>query len=79
MGLKTGPRKGLKTRPNGTPPPEIPLADVHLDSLDFWSRNDDVRDASFAALHRDAPISFPHDLRPIDAGAAARAEALGLG
>jgi cytochrome P450 len=58
VGLKTGSRKGLTARPNGTPPPEIPLGDVHLDSLDFWSRNDDIRDAAFATLRREAPISF---------------------
>ncbi|MEC4765319.1 cytochrome P450 [Mycobacterium sherrisii] len=45
-------------RPNGTPPPEMSLADVHLESLDFWARGDDIRDAAFAALRREAPISF---------------------
>jgi cytochrome P450 len=34
------------------------LADVHLESLDFWVHNDDIRDAAFAALRREAPISF---------------------
>jgi methyl-branched lipid omega-hydroxylase len=48
----------LKPRVNGEPPPEIALADVHLDELEFWSRNDDIRDASFAALRREAPISY---------------------
>lgn len=45
-------------RPNGAPPPEMSLADVHLEALDFWSRGDDIRDAAFAALRREAPISF---------------------
>ncbi|ORJ64014.1 cytochrome P450 [Mycobacterium simiae] len=45
-------------RPNGAPPPEMPLADVHLEALDFWARGDDIRDAAFAALRREAPISF---------------------
>ncbi|MCV7031419.1 cytochrome P450 [Mycobacterium sherrisii] len=45
-------------RPSGTPPPEMSLADVHLESLDFWARGDDIRDAAFAALRREAPISF---------------------
>ncbi|MGN6334795.1 cytochrome P450 [Mycobacterium sp.] len=58
MSLKTGPKKGLAPRTNGTPPPEIPLADVHLDSLDFWELDDDVRDGAFATLRREAPISF---------------------
>lgn len=45
-------------RPNGAPPPEMSLADVHLESLDFWVLGDDIRDAAFAALRREAPISF---------------------
>jgi methyl-branched lipid omega-hydroxylase len=49
---------GVATRPNGTPPPEIPLAEIQLQSLDFWVRNDDVRDGTFATLRREAPISF---------------------
>ena len=58
MSLKTGAKKGLAPRTNGTPPPEIALADVHLDSLDFWELDDDVRDGAFATLRREAPISF---------------------
>ncbi|BBY09650.1 cytochrome P450 [Mycobacterium marseillense] len=58
MSLKTGPKKGLAARTNGSPPPEIPLADIHLDSLDFWALDDDVRDGTFATLRREAPISF---------------------
>lgn len=58
MSLKTGPQKGPAARTNGAPPPEIPLADIHLDSLDFWALDDDVRDGTFATLRREAPISF---------------------
>lgn len=54
MPLKTG----IATRVNGAPPPEIPLADIHLESLDFWGLEDDVRDGAFATLRREAPISF---------------------
>ena len=54
MSLKTG----SATRTNGAPPPEIPLAEVHLESLDFWARDDDFRDGAFATLRREAPISF---------------------
>jgi cytochrome P450 len=54
MSLKTG----ISTRVNGAPPPEIPLADIHLESLEFWSHDDDVRDGAFATLRREAPISF---------------------
>ncbi len=54
MGLKTG----IATRTNGAAPPEIPLADIRLGSLNFWECDDDVRDAAFATLRREAPISF---------------------
>ncbi|MCV7380973.1 cytochrome [Mycobacterium alsense] len=49
---------GVATRVNGAPPPEISLADIHLESLDFWALDDDVRDGAFATLRREAPISF---------------------
>jgi methyl-branched lipid omega-hydroxylase len=49
---------GIATRVNGAPPPEIPLADIHLESLEFWGLDDDYRDAAFATLRREAPISF---------------------
>ncbi|MBW0016640.1 MAG: cytochrome P450 [Mycobacterium sp.] len=49
---------GLATRVNGVAPPELALADFDLGSLDFWGLDDDIRDAAFAALRREAPISF---------------------
>jgi methyl-branched lipid omega-hydroxylase len=49
---------GIATRVNGAPPPEIPLADIHLESMEFWGRDDDYRDGAFATLRREAPISF---------------------
>jgi cytochrome P450 len=58
VSLTTGPQKGLATRQNGAPPPDIPLADIHFESLDFWSLDDDIRDGAFATLRREAPISF---------------------
>ena len=58
MSLKTGPKNALAPRTNGAPPPDIPLADIHLDSLDFWELDDDIRDGAFATLRREAPISF---------------------
>jgi cytochrome P450 len=58
VSLETGPKKGVATRANGSAPPEIPLADIHLDSLEFWALDDDVRDGTFATLRREAPISF---------------------
>jgi methyl-branched lipid omega-hydroxylase len=54
VSLKTG----IATRPNGAPPPEIPFADIHLGSLEFWELDDDYRDGAFATLRREAPISF---------------------
>jgi cytochrome P450 len=58
VSLKTGPRKGIATRRNGAPPADIPLADIHLELLDFWGLDDDIRDGVFATLRREAPISF---------------------
>lgn len=58
MDLKTDADSGLRPRVNGTPPPEIPLADIALGSLDFWALDDDYRDGAFATLRREAPISF---------------------
>jgi methyl-branched lipid omega-hydroxylase len=58
MGLKTGSKKGLATRVNGAAPPEIPLADINLSSLEFWGLDDDIRDAAFATLRREAPVSY---------------------
>jgi methyl-branched lipid omega-hydroxylase len=49
---------GIATRVNGAPPPETPLADIHLESMEFWGRDDDYRDGAFATLRREAPISF---------------------
>jgi hypothetical protein len=58
VSLKAGPKKGVATRTNGAPPPEVPLADIQLESLDFWGLGDDFRDGAFATLRREAPISF---------------------
>jgi len=49
---------GIATRPNGAPPPDIPLADIQLGSMEFWELDDDIRDGAFATLRREAPISF---------------------
>jgi methyl-branched lipid omega-hydroxylase len=49
---------GIATRVNGAPPPEIPLADIHLESLEFWGLDDDYRDGAFATLRREEPISL---------------------
>jgi hypothetical protein len=46
------------TRVNGTPPPDIALADADLGSWDFWGLDDDVRDGAFATLRREAPVRF---------------------
>lgn len=64
-------RDGLAPRTNGAPPPEIPLADIHLGTLDFWALDDDVRDGTFATLRREAPVSFwpSIEFEGFDAGA----------
>ncbi|OOK68123.1 putative cytochrome P450 domain protein [Mycobacterium kansasii] len=54
MDLKTDRNAGLLPRANGTPPPEVPLSDVDLGSLEFWGRDDDFRDGAFATLRREA-------------------------
>ena len=62
MDLKIKPEsaisEGLSPRVNGTRPPEIPLSEIELGSLDFWALDDDYRDGAFATLRREAPISF---------------------
>jgi cytochrome P450 len=49
---------GIAARPNGAPPPEVPLAEINLGSWEFWGLDDDIRDGAFATLRRDAPLSF---------------------
>jgi cytochrome P450 len=49
---------GIATRVNGAAPPDVPLSDIDLGSWKFWSLDDGFRDGAFAALRRDAPISF---------------------
>jgi len=49
---------GIARRENGVPPPDVPLTDVDLASLEFWERDDDVRDGAFATLRRESPITF---------------------
>ena len=48
----------IATRPNGRAPDPMPLADIDLGSFEFWGLDDDVRDAAFATLRRESPISF---------------------
>lgn len=49
---------GIARHENGAPPPSIPLSDIDLGSLEFWSWDDDRRDGAFATLRREAPIAF---------------------
>jgi cytochrome P450 len=49
---------GIAHRENGVPPPDVPLTDVDLGSLEFWMRDDDIRDGAFATLRRESPITF---------------------
>ncbi|TFV55931.1 cytochrome P450 [Mycobacterium sp. PS03-16] len=48
----------IAPRENGAPPPDVPLADIDLGTLDFWEWDDDRRDGAFATLRREAPIRF---------------------
>jgi cytochrome P450 len=49
---------GIARRENGVPPPDVPLVDIDLGSLEFWERDDDLRDGAFATLRRESPITF---------------------
>src|SRR5712672_991526 len=51
MGLKTG----IAPRVNGAPPPEIPLADIHLEALEFW----ELDDVFYASRHPHIFSSIP--------------------
>ena len=51
-------RAGIARRKNGVPPPDVPLADIDLGSLEFWESDDDLRDGAFATLRRESPITF---------------------
>lgn len=48
----------IDRRENGLPPPQVPLADVDLGSVDFWAADDDYRDGAFATLRREAPVKY---------------------
>jgi cytochrome P450 len=49
---------GIARRKNGIPPPDVPLAEIDLGSLEFWEWDDDLRDGAFATLRRESPITF---------------------
>ncbi|MBU9765220.1 cytochrome P450 [Mycobacterium sp. TNTM28] len=49
---------GIAPRVNGAPPPDVPCSAAELGSWRFWREDDDLRDAAFAALRRDAPVSY---------------------
>ncbi len=51
-------RSGIARRENGVPPPDVALADIDMASLEFWERDDDLRDGAFATLRRESPITF---------------------
>jgi cytochrome P450 len=50
-------RTPIARRENGVPPPDVPLDDIDLASLEFWGRDDDIRDGAFATLRRESPIT----------------------
>jgi len=49
---------GIATRVNGQVPPQIPLEDINLGTLEFWALDDSIRDGAFATLRHQAPIKF---------------------
>ncbi len=51
-------KTGIAPRKNGVPPPDVPLADIDLGSIEFWEWDDDMRDGAFATLRRESPITF---------------------
>ncbi len=50
--------RGIATRVNGEAPPQVPLADINLGTLEFWALDDSVRDGAFTTLRREAPVTF---------------------
>jgi cytochrome P450 len=48
----------IAPRKNGTPPPDVPLADIDLGTVELWEWDDDLRDGAFATLRRESPITF---------------------
>ena len=50
--------RGIATRVNCEAPPQVPLADINLGTLEFWALDDSVRDGAFTTLRREAPVTF---------------------
>ena len=51
-------RTGFRPRDNGVPPPEVPLSEIDLGTIEFWEWDDDRRDGAFATLRRESPVTF---------------------
>ena len=49
---------GIPTRVNGQAPPDVPLEDINLGTLEFWEQDDSIRDGAFATLRRESPVTF---------------------
>ena len=49
---------GIATRVNGQEPPDVPLGDINLGTIEFWAQDDSIRDGAFATLRRESPITF---------------------
>ena len=50
MGIANG---GIETRANGQAPPDVPLAEIKLGTLEFWALEDSIRDGAFASHRED--------------------------
>jgi cytochrome P450 len=53
---------GIATRVNGQAPPDVPLGEINLGTIDFWEQDHAIRDGAFATLRRESPITFFHEL-----------------
>jgi cytochrome P450 len=51
-------KTGIARRRNGDPPPDVPLGQIDLGTIEFWEWDDDLRDGAFATLRRESPITF---------------------
>jgi cytochrome P450 len=53
---------GIATRVNGEAPPDVPLADINLGTIEFWEQDETLRDGAFATLRRESPVTFFHEI-----------------
>jgi methyl-branched lipid omega-hydroxylase len=42
----------------GRPPPDVPLDEIDIGTLEFWALPEDYREGAFATLRRERPVAF---------------------